>query len=84
MRKRLALLCLAATVTLTATSALAENIKGKLGVTGRTGLVEAVKILRGVEGIQIINFTERDVVRHRLVQKIVQAYERYEKRDSEE
>ena len=39
MRKRLALLCLAATVTLTATSALAENIKGKLGVTGRIGFI---------------------------------------------
>lgn len=39
MRKRLALICLAATVTLTATSALAENIKGKIGVTGRLGFI---------------------------------------------
>lgn len=53
--------------------------------TGRmSGLVEAVKILKGVEDIRIINFTERDVVRHRLVQKIVQAYDRYEKRNPEE
>lgn len=52
---------------------------------GKTsGLVEALKILRDVEGIKIIYFSERDVVRHRLVQEIVKAYERYEKRDSEE
>jgi len=49
-----------------------------------SGLIEALRILRDVEGIGIINFTERDVVRHRLVQKIVQAYERHEKRDTEE
>jgi phosphate starvation-inducible protein PhoH and related proteins len=53
--------------------------------TGRmSGLVEAIRILKGVEGIRMIYFSERDVVRHRLVQKIVQAYERYEKRDTEE
>jgi len=34
-------------------------------------------VLRGVEGIQFIQFDERDVVRHSLVQKIVKAYERY-------
>jgi phosphate starvation-inducible PhoH-like protein len=49
-----------------------------------SGLIEAVKILRDEEDIRIINFTERDVVRHRLVQKIVQAYERYEQRNQEE
>ena len=53
--------------------------------TGRmSGLVEATRILKGVEDIRMIYFSERDVVRHRLVQKIVQAYERYEKRDTEE
>ncbi|MDI6801869.1 MAG: PhoH family protein [Thermodesulfovibrionales bacterium] len=52
---------------------------------GRTsGLVEAIKILRGVEDIKIIAFSEKDVVRHKLVQEIVKAYERYEKRDTEE
>ncbi|MCE5312493.1 MAG: PhoH family protein [Nitrospiraceae bacterium] len=51
---------------------------------GRTsGLVEALKILDNIEDIKIIYFTEKDVVRHRLVQKIVMAYERYEKRGSE-
>jgi len=34
-------------------------------------------VLRGVEGVRFINFDERDVVRHSLVQRIVRAYERY-------
>lgn len=45
----------------------------------RSGLVEATKVLRGIEGIAIHNFTDRDVVRHRLVQKIILAYEKYSK-----
>ncbi|MDI6729393.1 MAG: PhoH family protein [Thermodesulfovibrionales bacterium] len=49
-----------------------------------SGLVEALKILKDVEDIKIVYFSERDVVRHRLVQEIVRAYERYEKRDTEE
>lgn len=48
-----------------------------------SGLVEAMRILKDIEGIKIIYFTERDVVRHRLVQEIVKAYERYEKRQPE-
>ena len=48
---------------------------------GRTsGLIEIIKILEGIEGIDFVFFTEKDVVRHRLVQSIVKAYERYEKR----
>ncbi len=42
----------------------------------RSGLVEAIGLLRGIEGIAIVTFTERDVVRHRLVQAIIRAYER--------
>jgi len=49
-----------------------------------SGLIEAEKILSGVEGIKFIYFSERDVVRHKLVQAIVRAYERYEKRNPEE
>ncbi len=49
-----------------------------------SGLVEAIKILRDMSNIKIIHFSERDVVRHKLVQEIVMAYERYEKRRSEE
>lgn len=55
-----------------------------LPVGKTSGLVEALKILKDVEGIKIIYFSEKDVVRHKLVQEIVKAYERYEKRDTEE
>lgn len=52
---------------------------------GKTsGLVEVIRILKDIEDIKIIYFTERDVVRHKLVQEIVRAYERYEKRNTEE
>jgi len=44
----------------------------------RSGLVEALEILEGAEGIAFVNFTHRDVVRHRLVQKVVDRYERWE------
>ena len=43
----------------------------------RSGLLDAVDILKGVEGISFIQFDERDVVRHSLVQRIVRAYEKY-------
>jgi phosphate starvation-inducible PhoH-like protein len=43
----------------------------------RSGLLDAVDVLKGVEGISFIHFDERDVVRHSLVQRIVKAYERY-------
>jgi phosphate starvation-inducible PhoH-like protein len=46
-----------------------------------SGLVEIIKILEGVEGITFVNFSERDVVRHKLVQAIIKAYERYENRN---
>lgn len=45
----------------------------------KSGLAAAVRILSGIEDIGIHYFTERDVVRHRLVQKIIQAYERYDR-----
>ena len=43
-----------------------------------SGLKEAIKILKDIEGIAICNFSEKDVVRHPLVQKIIKAYEKYE------
>jgi len=43
----------------------------------RSGLIDALEVLRGVEGISMVQFDERDVVRHCLVQRIVKAYERY-------
>jgi phosphate starvation-inducible PhoH-like protein len=45
-----------------------------------SGLNEALSILDGVEGIRFCWFTEIDVVRHPIVQEIIRAYERYEKR----
>ena len=45
----------------------------------RSGLDVAMKVLKNVDGISFINLTAKDVVRHPLVQKIVKAYEDYEK-----
>ncbi|MBE6858567.1 MAG: PhoH family protein [Ruminococcus sp.] len=45
--------------------------------TKRSGLVEAIKVLRGIPDIEIHRFTEKDVVRHKLVQDIIKAYEKY-------
>ncbi len=42
----------------------------------KSGLVDAIRVLKGVEGVAKIQFTEKDVVRHRLVQEIIKAYER--------
>ncbi len=64
-----------------------QGFSSKMVVTGdltqidlpagrRSGLLDAVEILRGVEGISLVSFDERDVVRHTLVQRIVKAYER--------
>src|ERR1700719_1241179 len=44
----------------------------------RSGLTNAVEVLRGIEGISFVYFDDRDVVRHPLVQRIVKAYERYQ------
>jgi phosphate starvation-inducible protein PhoH and related proteins len=46
--------------------------------SGRTsGLVEAMKVVSGIDGIAFVYFDERDVVRHKLVQQIVKAYESF-------
>ncbi len=44
----------------------------------KSGLVEACNVLKNVDDIEIIRFSEKDVVRHQLVQRIVKAYEKYE------
>ncbi len=65
-----------------------QGFNSKMVVTGdptqidlplgqRSGLIEVIDVLRGVSGISFVQFDERDVVRHSLVQKIVKAYERY-------
>lgn len=43
-----------------------------------SGLIEVLQVLKHVEDIDIIRFTEKDVVRHKLVQSIIKAYEKYE------
>ncbi len=47
-----------------------------------SGLVLIQSILKGIEGIKFIYLTEKDVVRHRLVQEIIRAFDRYESRQS--
>ncbi len=44
----------------------------------KSGLVEVIKILKGIDDIKTVRFSEKDVVRHRLVQDIIKAYEKYE------
>ena len=46
----------------------------------KSGLVHALEVLKSVEEIGIIKLTERDVVRHELVKKIILSYDRYEKK----
>ncbi|MDE6297593.1 MAG: PhoH family protein [Muribaculaceae bacterium] len=68
---------------------------GKMIITGDTtqidlprtvqsGLLQALRILRGVKGIGMIEYEKKDIVRHPLVQRIVDAYEKREKQDEEE
>jgi phosphate starvation-inducible PhoH-like protein len=65
-----------------------QGFNSKMVVTGdqtqidlppgkKSGLLNAAEVLKGVEGIAFVNFDERDVVRHHLVQQIVKAYDRY-------
>lgn len=65
-----------------------QGFNSKMVVTGdltqidlpsgkKSGLVNAVEVLRGVDGIAFVAFDDKDVVRHALVQRIVKAYDRY-------
>lgn len=48
--------------------------------TGKTsGLTQAIKVLKNVEGIEFVYLTHKDVVRHKLVMEIIKAYDRYDK-----
>lgn len=49
----------------------------------RSGLKEALKILDGVEGIGVVKLGEKDIVRHKLVTRIVNAYDKYDKERAE-
>ena len=49
----------------------------------RSGLKEALKILDGVEGIGVVKLGQKDIVRHKLVTRIVNAYDKYDKERAE-
>lgn len=68
------------------------GMNGKMIITGdvtqidlprhtRSGLLQALNVLRGVKGIGLIEYEKKDIVRHPLVQRIVDAYEAREKAD---
>ena len=44
-----------------------------------SGLVQALKILKGVKGISFVELNKKDIVRHKLVTQIVEAYEKFDK-----
>ena len=44
----------------------------------RSGLVDVIRILKNVDDIETVRFSEKDVVRHKLVQDIIKAYTKYE------
>ena len=46
----------------------------------KSGLIQAMNVLKGVDDISINRFTDKDVVRHKLVQDIILAYEKYNKK----
>jgi len=68
------------------------GIKSRVAVTGdvtqidlpltaqSSGLVDIQHLLKGVRGVRFVYFTQRDVVRHRLVKDIINAYARRQKR----
>ena len=46
--------------------------------TATSGLVQAMQILKGVKGIGKVEFEKKDIVRHKLVQRIVEAYDKFD------
>lgn len=52
--------------------------------TTRSGLVQALRVLDGVPGIGRVEFGKKDIIRHHLVQRIVEAYERFDKEEEQQ
>lgn len=52
--------------------------------TVRSGLIEAMHVLKGVKGISFVEMNEKDIVRHKLVTRIVRAYDEYDKKKKEQ
>jgi len=55
-----------------------------LPVRQQSGLIFALKILKGIDGISTVYFDHTDIIRHKLVKEIVIAYDRYEERREEQ
>ena len=55
-----------------------------LPASQKSGLVQAMHILKGVQGISFIELNKKDIVRHKLVSRIVEAYEKFEEKQKEE
>lgn len=49
-----------------------------------SGLIQALRILKGIKGISFIELNKKDIVRHKLVTRIVEAYEKYEEKEKAE
>jgi phosphate starvation-inducible PhoH-like protein len=49
-----------------------------------SGLIQVKEILQDIEGIAFVYFDEKDVVRHRLVQEIIKAYDRHQSANSDD
>ena len=49
-----------------------------------SGLIQAMQILRGVKGIGRVEFTKKDIVRHKLVQRIVEAYDKFDEKKKDQ
>ncbi|MDI9521857.1 MAG: PhoH family protein [Bacteroidota bacterium] len=71
------------------------GLNGKMIITGditqidlplsqQSGLIHAMRVLRGIKGISTVEFNKQDIVRHKLVQQIVEAYERSEQANNEQ
>ena len=49
-----------------------------------SGLIQAMQILRGVKGLGRVEFTKKDIVRHKLVQRIVEAYDKFDEKKKDQ
>ena len=56
-----------------------KELNALLPQSQTSGLVQALRILKGVKGISFIELNKKDIVRHKLVTQIVEAYEKFDK-----
>jgi phosphate starvation-inducible PhoH-like protein len=71
------------------------GLNGKMIVTGditqidlphtqQSGLIHAMHVLNGIKGIATVEFNKKDIVRHKLVQQIVEAYEKEDEQNKKD